>query len=311
MERHKAIDPDRLTEAVLKRTGVEKEGRSPLLPIHRVRYWGMTRKWGDTVIVEVAGCNEDCAICYVPIPLLRADFSSPEFQKRLTELPQALRQFPQDTDLVFEYAKKRLTAITGQYQGKVLELSSGEPTIYPRAVRRFGELCRENNIFLGINTDGFLIATRPGYLELFAGHQKTMGFLVSIKGTTPVDFERFSGVLGQYYLTPFIAAQKIVQAGFEQPFLGVTVDTIANSGSVPQDIDRLMGFIEQFGLDRKRIVWDIVKEQSRGFWFPTVEKMIARGYYRMVGGKIVRDTVRREVIEYLVEKYGVDRESIK
>lgn len=311
MERQGAILPDKLTEAILRKTGAEREGYEPVLPIYRARYWGMTRKWGDTFIVDVVGCNEDCAHCYVPIPFLRADLGSPEFQKKLFELPKTLRNFPQKVDLVFEYTLRLMTDKLGDYRWGAIELSSGEPTIYPRAVRRLGELCRPHGIVLGINTDGYLIATRPNYLKQFDGLQDTMGFLVSIKGTTPEDFEKFSGVRGEYYLTPYVAAQKIVQAGFEQPFLGVTVDTIANPGSVPEDVDRLMMMIDQYGLDRKKIIWDIIKEQSRGNFFPTIEKMIRRGYYKREGEAIIRNTVRDEVTEYLVKNYGVDRKSIK
>lgn len=308
------IDPNKLGRSVRRKVGLDQEfsPNEAVLPIYRTRWWKMSRKWnGPALMLETLGCNEDCAHCYVPVPLLRADTGSEIFQKRLAELPMALRDFPQDVGVVFDYAVKQFSKRFGTTQGGVIELTGGEPTIYPGGILKLARLCQAKGMTLGLNTDGYLIATVKDFLAQFDGLQDTIKFLVSIKGTTPEEFRRFSGVKAEHYLTPFLAAEKILEHGFDHPFLGVTIDTIATPPSIDADIERLMSLLAQFGLDPTMIIWDKITEQIMGNWFPTRQKMIGRGYYRLENDQLIRGTDPKAVAAVLAESYGVDKSCIK
>lgn len=291
--RSSGIDPEKLSRGVIKKV-FESESTpetAAFLPVYRVRWWGYTKKWeANSFIIDVLGCNEDCAHCYVPVPLLRADVNSPEFKKKFQKLPKSLQEFPQSADTLFEYAANRFRRKYGTGEGGVIELNGGEPTLYPKAIRRLGELCQKEKIILGVNTNGFSIATQDNFLDRLDGLQDTIAFMVSIKGTTPEEFRRFSGAGEEYYLTPFEAAKRIQGKGFRPARLGITLDTIASPETLEKDIRRLEDTLNRFGLSRRSINMDKITEQILGHKFPTIEKMIKSGYYRRVGDQIIRNT---------------------
>lgn len=308
------IDPGRMTDGIRQKLTREygrewKSDKEAALPIYRARWWGPSRKWGDGVpafLLEVLGCNEDCAHCYVPTPLLRADTYSDTFKKRLAELPQGLQVFPQRVDILFEYVKKRYQKKLGTHIGGVIELTGGEPTIYPEAIKRLAVLAKENEMTVGVNTDGFLIAHEPETIISLDGFQNTLKYLVSLKGTTPEAFATFTGAKEKFWETPFLAARIMKGLGFDY-HLGITADTIASPQTAGEDIDRLMSLLETYGLDSGKIVWDKITEQIRGNQLPTIKKMIARGYYAISDdGSLERHTAYKEVRAYLKEQYGVN-----
>lgn len=295
------IDPEKLSTAVIRKTFKESDPESAaLLPVYRVRWWGYTEKWrANSFIIDVLGCNEDCTHCFVPIPLLRADVNSPEFQKKLQKLPKSLQKFPQSADNLFNYAFNRFKRKYGTARGGVIELNGGEPTLYPAAIKRLGELCKKEKMILGVNTNGFAIATREDFLDRFDGLKDTIAFMVSIKGTTPEEFRRFSGAKGEHYLTPFEAARRIQDKGFRPARLGITVDTIAAPTTMEKDLRRLIDLLNKFNLRHEMINMDVITEKIFSFQFPTVEKMIKSGYYERKGEGIIRHTDPKMVMKRL------------
>ena len=72
------INPIRLGAGIVKRiTGYSASfTNEPIIPIYNVRPYKNSNQWGDTVMYEVVGCNEDCAHCYVHPDLLIANTNS-------------------------------------------------------------------------------------------------------------------------------------------------------------------------------------------------------------------------------------------
>ena len=290
--KHFGIDPEKLGWAIIKKTFKEVDPQSRTsLPVYRVRWGGYTEKWGaDSFIIDVLGCNEDCAHCYVPTPLLRADINSFEFEKKFRKLPRLLQEFPQPADKLFEYSLNRFKKKFGSAQGGVIELNGGEPTLYPGAIKRLGELCQREKITLGVNTNGFVIATQDGFLNDLDGLQDTIAFMVSIKGTMPEEFRKFSGASAKHYLTPFIAAKEIQKRGFRPARLGVILDTIAAPETIDKDLKRFFLLLNEFGLDKRMINLDRITEKILGHELPTMNKMIKSGYYDREEGGLIRHT---------------------
>jgi uncharacterized Fe-S cluster-containing radical SAM superfamily protein len=221
------FDPVKMSAGIVRKmTGAQTDYcDDPLLPIYRVRTYRDGNQWGTTTMLDVLGCNENCAHCYVPEELLRAQIHSSLVQKRFSELPRALREsIPQEADAIYDYVTQR---IKRGHRTKLIELNGGEPTLYRGGIRQLALRAKEDHIRLGVKTNGLLIATHPEYLDAFQGLEDTMEFFVSIKGTTSEEFERFAGVHGTHFNTPFETYRQLIEHKFIV-YLGVTLDTIAN-----------------------------------------------------------------------------------
>jgi uncharacterized Fe-S cluster-containing radical SAM superfamily protein len=285
------IDPIRLGAGIVKRiTGYSASfTNEPIIPIYNVRPYKNSNQWGDTIMYEVVGCNEDCAHCYVHPNLLIANTNSDTFKKKISNLPKSLQAFPQTSEALNNYFSKRKEA--------VIEFTGGEPTPFRGGLIKLAELVQDATI--AINTNGLLISEYDDYLEPFKNFNN-FEFLISIKGTTPEDFRRFTGVKSDYWESPFKAYEKLIDAGFKT-HLGITLDTIGfkeEENSLYEMIERL----EKINPNAiKDITWDKIIDQMWGHKFVgTHKKMVERGYWTISDqGKVIRHTNIKKTKEFV------------
>lgn len=293
------------------------------LVIHEIRSWPKrTRKWmGDvdhgaySVLVGVPGCNLRCAHCYVEDDILLGRRSSETLKLKLLKLPPHLQVLPQKVVDVCDYG---LSLFPPEVEtDRALELTSGEPTLNsPQTLVAMANILKKSGVILGINTNG--IRLNKEYLDRLQPARDNIRFLVSLRDFYSHEaFVRFTGIDLRKFpslslkddlaLLPFQAAQKIVRAGFEQPDLGVTLDTIApNPELVPETLEQLFLLVAQYGLDKKRLIWDEIKyRRTNGEELPTVSRMNLRGY-----DQEQTDKVLQAATNYLVNYRGVRRDQI-
>jgi uncharacterized Fe-S cluster-containing radical SAM superfamily protein len=306
-------DPDKLGNLALKQVLGESGPYSdaPVLPVYRTREYD-GKRYGKVIFFEVLGCNSNCAHCYVSEDHLRAKLDSSLLQKRLQKLPGNLKgKLLHSSDELYEYGRNRY-ARTAELKGRALELTGGEPTLYRGGIKRLAERAQDDGVLIVVKSNGYLIASDEGYLDAFSGLEDTLKFSFSVRGTTEQEAQRFSGVKSPgYHLAPFIAAKKVIERGFEEPLLDVTIDTIADPESLGQDdnpITRLKMFFEGAGFENFRNM-DVnrITQQIYGNRFPGLDrKMVERGYWSIdESGEFVKYTDPKAVEDFFEEKYGL------
>lgn len=292
------------------------------ISVYGIRRWGKTRKWtGDiesgaySVLIDVLQCNLMCAHCFVCDELLRGRKSSPILKHLLEQFPENLRQTPQSVNDVLKYAISLFRKEDGQK--RAIELTGGEPTLsLPKVIAAIAEISQNYDLILGINTNGFRLSKE--YLSKLHSFKETIQFLVSIRDFMNDDaFLRFTGIelkrfprmsLDQnLYEIPFQAARRVIDSGFQHPYLGVTLDTIAEKPAlVPGAIEKLFELFYTYGLNPSMVIWDIIKYSSGNGQLPNVQRMDQRGYDRKN-----TDAVLLAAKNHLVNVYHVKEEHIR
>lgn len=287
---------------------------APVLPVYRTRKY-VGNRCGTVVFFEVIGCDANCAHCYVHEDYLRARLSSNRLKESLQKLPGKLKgKLVHDADDIYDYGRG-VHAKIGRVRGKAIELTGGEPSLYSGGIKRLGERAKPDGVFIIVKSNGYRIASNDDYLDAFEGLEDTIKFSFSVRGTTEEESERFAGVKSpNYHLVPFIAAEKVMQRGFEEPLLDVTIDTIADEEALKQEdnpIMRLNKLFESIGFkDFKNIDPSRITQQIFGNRFPGLDrKMVERGYWSVNdSGYFLKHTNPKAVEKFFKEKFGLKLE---
>lgn len=182
------------------------------------------------LLVETIGCNLFCAHCYTHTSALRAQLQAPYLQNRRRELPQ--RSFRHST----EETMNTLIPFLQETNARAVEITTGEPTLHQRGcvdlTKRIWE--HDPSITVVMDTNGILPAEFTEYLDPFAAlpkEQLRTRFLmaVSLKGTTPEEFQHFTGAEGRYVDHAYRTLEQCYQHGIPAIPQGVTLNTFARS----------------------------------------------------------------------------------
>jgi uncharacterized Fe-S cluster-containing radical SAM superfamily protein len=220
-----AIDPVIRGRQVVERLTGKKAPYidKPMFAVYKARPFKDGNQWGDAYIFDLFGCNMNCAHCYGHSAGLAANLDSDFAHSRLGVLPGGLKgKLIHSPYELYEQVDSSRTEID------TIEFSGGETTLYRRGLRDVGRLAQKDGRGVAVNTNGLLIARHKNYLDAFEGLQDTMSFMVSIKGTTPEEFERFTGAKGRFYDAPFAAIEKLLERGFLVYPGGITLNMFAN-----------------------------------------------------------------------------------
>ncbi|MBN2052908.1 radical SAM protein [Candidatus Woesearchaeota archaeon] len=237
------INPAELGEAVLKRVyGTDKPFMDePVLALYNIgRKIEHDPNWGLCYVSDVLICNYSCAHCWVSIyarnGILESDFMRKKPQKFVSNFRGKIIH-PADT--IFDYLEKK----SGDVRKKIFAFTGGETLFHRAGLKVMGELAKQaaretgKKIIIGIDTNGWLIAEHKDYLDAWEGLQDVMSLYVSIKGTEPKEFQRFTGVDGRYYDYPFIALERLLKRGFFAIPGGIVLNTFADKHSLEHKIN--------------------------------------------------------------------------
>lgn len=222
------IEPAQITAKVLKRVASSsKIVDAPVFSLYNIgRRLKSDPCWGETYVSDVVGCNFRCAHCWVNDSSLNGNLNSEFLSRKFSELPAQFSEHKtQEADAVFDYLQKK----SNNKEEIVFAFTGGETTLYRGGLQRIAERIKtqDKDIKLGIDTNGWLIAQKQDYLDSFKGFEEVVHFYVSIKGTNPESFSRFTGVKPEYFESPFIALERLLKAGFRAIPGGVVLNTLA------------------------------------------------------------------------------------
>ena len=314
-----AIDPIRMGDGLIRKLSAgqyrqprnDQKGQAahysddPTLAIYRIRNYKDGNKWSTTTMIDILGCNEDCAHCFVPVAALRGDLNSAYVKMMLSRLPGSLKgKATHQAGDIYAEITKRMRNRSEALEGQVIELTGGEPTLYRAGLLELSRLASQDTITVAINTNGLLIGTDEKYLDAFSGFEGNVQFSVSPKGITPEEFRRFTDAKQEYFETPFVAYARILERGFKA-FLSVHLDTLAFPEELEQEdnpVERLRTRIESIKPGAfSGIIWDRMRTHMFSNKYDDAEaKMVARGYWkRDAEGKIVKRTDGKKVKNYI------------
>jgi uncharacterized Fe-S cluster-containing radical SAM superfamily protein len=197
------------------------------------RYFKNGSKWGDAFMIDALGCNLRCAHCFGHNDALTGKISSDFVKSKVDNLPKKFRGSAiHSADDIFDY----LLPLLEKKKTNIIEFTGGEPTFYRGGLKRMSELAKhvKKGITVGVNTNGLLIAEFADYLEAFEGLQDALYFYVSIKGTSPEEFKRFTSANGNYYDHPFIAIKRLLERGFRTIPGGIVLNTFADESAIEE-----------------------------------------------------------------------------
>ena len=121
------------------------------------------------------------------------------------------------SDDLYSYMHNRITNYE-QNKGKrlVAVFSGGCPPLYQRSLLDFSIRARDDDLKVGVVTEGFHIAEYPEYLEEFSGNelQETVHWAATIKNVTPESFNQLTGVQSQYQGHDLMTTRRLLKAGF-------------------------------------------------------------------------------------------------
>jgi uncharacterized Fe-S cluster-containing radical SAM superfamily protein len=234
------INPERLGESVLNR--IIGKGEVVDEPVFALYSLGRRLRndvyAGETYVNDVVGCNYRCAHCWVSEKALNGNIHSDFVVKRISQFPGKFRgKLIHKADDVFDYLQNKANG----KRWKAFTFTGGETSFYRGGLKRIGERARESDspIAIEIDTNGWLISRLDNYLDAFDGLQDVMNFYVSVKGTTPEDFSRFTGVAQEHYNTALDAIEKLLRRGFKAVPGGVVLNTISYGRDVEETAERL------------------------------------------------------------------------
>lgn len=224
------INPEKLGKIVMERvSGVQAPFvDDAVLSLYNIgRRLANDPQWGEVYVSDVIGCNFRCAHCWVSSDALNGDTDSEFVRKKAAGFVTAFRhETNHSADSVFDYLQKRSK---GKEQ-KVFAFTGGETSFYRAGLQRMARRALEadDDITIGIDTNAWLIAQHDDYLDAWQGLQDVVYVYVSIKGTTPQEFQRFTGVQGEHYDAAFVAIEKLLKKGFRTIPGGIVLNMFAN-----------------------------------------------------------------------------------
>jgi uncharacterized Fe-S cluster-containing radical SAM superfamily protein len=222
------MNPGKLGKKVLTRiSGKGKIIDNPVFALYNLgRRLQFDHHWGEVYVNDVVGCNYRCAHCWVCTDALNGNTSSGFVGKKTSQFPGEFKgEAMHRADDVFDYLQHKAR----DKEWKVFAFTGGETSFYRGGLKRMAERAREaGDIAIGIDTNGWLISQNAKYLDKFEGLQDVMNFYVSVKGVTPEEFSRFTGVDGKFYDAPFKAIERLLKRGFQATPGGVVLNTIAH-----------------------------------------------------------------------------------
>lgn len=184
-------------------------------------------------LIEVIGCNLFCAHCYTNTAALRAQMQSKYMQNRRRELPQI-----QTFEHSIPDTMRVLVPVLEETGSSTVEITTGEPSLYRTGCVELTRALWEYNpdITVVMDTNGILPAEFDGYLDPLAAlpqGQLRNRFLmaVSLKGTSPEEFQHFTGAEGRYVDHAYQALEQCYRRGIPAIPQGVTLNTFARSGA--------------------------------------------------------------------------------
>jgi len=253
------IDPDLLGRKVIGRiTGSPDSSRSylndPVFSFYNIgRRLPNDPHWGEVLVSDVIGCNYRCAHCWVSTDALNGSIGSAFLKKKNSQLPKEFRgNTLQDADAIFSYLLRKSESMPK----RIFAFTGGETSLYRGGLKRVGELAQNasEKVHIGIDTDGYLIATQPEYLSAWDGLQDTFNLYVSIKGHDAASFQRFTSVNGKAYDTPFVAIETLLKHGFKTIPGGVVLNTIAHHDNPVEVAEQLQARLSSIHPDLPRLL---------------------------------------------------------
>ena len=249
------IDPARLGLAVLRNISGsgQKYIDEPVLALYNMgRKLPNDPHWGLAYVNDVVGCNYRCAHCWVADDALAGKTGSGFVEKKAGQFAKAFRgRATHGADEVFGYLMKKSDGL----EKRIFAFTGGETTFYRGGIRRVAELAqREKGVKIGMDTNGWLIAQDPKYLDAWDGLQDTLNLYVSIKGVTPESFRRFAGVNEVHADASFKAIETLLKRGFKAIPGGVVLNTFAHHDNPYEMIGLLHGKLSGIHPDLPRLV---------------------------------------------------------
>ncbi len=285
------IQPDLLAERVLNRMGFSGPYvDDPVIALYNIgRRLKFDPHWGPVLDNDVIGCNYRCAHCWVAEEALDAKLNSEFIQKKNRAKVASMRGAAiHSSEDIFRYLMKR-----SERDGlQMWAFTGGETTLYRGGISSVARLAMKEGVTVGADTNGWLIAKHDDYLDAWEGLQDTLHLYVSIKGTTPGEFERFTAVCGEHYEAPFVAVERLLRRGFEAIPGGVVTNTLATEAELkdnPNPITRLYDRLAMIHPDLPSLlsyhkVSTMVHDQRA-----LSRKMRSRGYTNTKPGLIARE----------------------
>ncbi|MCZ6571561.1 MAG: radical SAM protein [Planctomycetota bacterium] len=214
---------------------------------------------GCNILIEVTdSCNLRCPTCYAG--------SGPE---RLSH--RSLEQIERMLD----------AAVRNEQEPDVVQISGGEPTVHPRFFEILDAAKRRPIRYLMLNTNGVLIANRPGFAERLAGYRPSFEIYLQFDS---LEEEPYRVLRGEELLeTKLKAVERLNEVS-----LPVTLVCTVRRGVNDHELGRLI----EFGLEQPAV---------RGVHFQPVQAAGRleqyEGGFNVIRDRLTLTEVRRKILE--------------
>jgi len=138
---------------------------------------------------------------------------------------------------VYNYVHERIESRKQRTnQDQTLVFSGGSPTLYRGSLVDISTRAKQDEVKVGVITEGFHIGEDPSFLDPFVENklQDTMHWPITIKNATPETFNQLTGVSQKYSRHHFITLRKLLSLGFSTSPMLIS-NTFASKEQLEQD----------------------------------------------------------------------------
>ncbi|MBI3308270.1 MAG: hypothetical protein HYZ79_02730 [Candidatus Melainabacteria bacterium] len=262
-----------LVSKVPRANSLGQTSDSPLINIYKIKRFNSSI-FGPTLQVWTTGCPYRCAMCWVSdeaLGIIEGEFLKEKLERLPAKLKEKSigHRFRKDKEKlwgklletvdekiaksIFEVLEEKLDSplYNGLFSVEdvykyvstlalkrnpipTIVFSGGSPTMYQRSLFDFSTHARDDNLKVGIITEGFHIGQDTSFLDDFNGEelQDTVNWAVTIKNVTPPSFNQLTGVPPNFYRHHFITLRELLRNGFP-----TTTILLANTFAIPKDLE--------------------------------------------------------------------------